>query len=175
MTKSTLADLVETGLFGIVGAVAELQESFPRLVERGRSSLEPKLNVAKLVGQFAVTRFENELHKRTDFGVGQIFDFVSLMFGNGEGRKVDSSEAQTGPVSDSKVESVTDQKRNGFTVREVSDASLLPIPGYGTLSAQQIIARLDSLSHVELDQVEQYESSHRNRASIMRSIAAKRE
>lgn len=175
MTKPTLTQLLETGLFGIAGVVAELQESFPKLVEKGRSSLEPKLGMAKVVGQFAVARFENEFQKRTDSTVDQITDFVSLLFGQSRDSGQTQSYEDTTEAS-AEEERLTPGKArsNGFGGVKGTDADNLPIAGYRTLSAQQIIARLDSLNASELDQVEQYELNHRNRASILKSVASER-
>ncbi|MDG6923235.1 MAG: hypothetical protein JRN67_08095 [Nitrososphaerota archaeon] len=175
MAKPTLTQLIETGVFGIAGVAEELKESLPKLVEKGRSSLEPKLGMAKFVGQFAVARLESEFQKRTDSTVDQITDFVALLFGqskdNGE---TQSYEDKTDTSAEEERLTPGKARSNGLGGVKGIDADNLPIVGYGTLSAQQIIARLDSLNASELDQVEQYELNHRNRASILKSVASKR-
>lgn len=175
MTKPTLTEVIETGLFGIAGVVVELQESLPKIVAKGKSTLEPKLGMAKFVGQFAVARFENEFQKRADSTIGQISDMVSLLFGQSKEGGPDKSDL--GPMGDSVVEEQdvsASAEVQTSTATMATDAGHLPIAGYRTLSAQQIIARLDSLNQSELDEIEQYESENRDRASILRSIAAKR-
>jgi hypothetical protein len=175
VAKPTLTQLMETGLFGIAGVVAELKESFPKLVEKGRSSLEPKLGMAKFVGQFAVTRFENELQKRTDTTVDQVTDFVTLLFGQSKDNgQTQSYEDRSDTSAEGERLTPGNARSNGFGGVKGIDADNLPIVGYRTLSAQQIIARLNSLNASELDQVEQYELIHRNRASILKSVASKR-
>ncbi len=176
MSKPTLTEVLESGVFAIAGALAELQDSFPKLVEKGRSNLEPKLGMAKFVGQFAVSRLENEVHKRTDSAVDQISELLSLVFGTRETQQQpDTSNSEADSVTENASEAPVAARSNGFGGVGNPDADALPISGYRTLSAQQIIARLDSLNSRELDQIEQYESRHRNRASILRSIAAKRD
>ncbi len=177
MTKPTFAEIIETGLFTFAGVVVELQESLPKFVAKGKSTLEPKLGVAKFMGQFAITHLENELHKKTDSTLDQVLDLVSNLFG--------FSKDQNDPAQS---ESVNISANHGFTPPptaasgtrtapkgKASDADYLPISGYRTLSAQQIIARIDSLNQSELDAIAEYESRHRNRASILRSVDAKRD
>ena len=175
MTKPTLTEVIETGLFGITGVVVELQESLPKIVAKGKSTLEPRLGIAKFVGQFAVTRFESEFQKRADAAIGQITDLVSLLLG--QLKDEGPYESNLGSMGDS-VSTEQDISANADVptsiARVTTDAGHLPIVGYRTLSAQQIIARLDSLNQSELDEIEQYESENRDRASILRSIAAKR-
>ncbi len=53
----------------------------------------------------------------------------------------------------------------------VGAASRLAIPGYDTLSASQVIARLDALTPDELTAVEAYEAAHRGRRTILSRVA----
>jgi ferritin-like metal-binding protein YciE len=50
----------------------------------------------------------------------------------------------------------------------------LPIPGYDTLNAGQVIRRLPRLSPAELRRVADYERSHRNRSGVLNRIEALR-
>lgn len=175
MTKPTLTEVLETGLFGIAGVLVELQESLPKIVAKGKSTLEPRLGMAKFVGQFAVARFENEFQQRADATIGQITEMVSLLFGQSKDEGPDESDLGSmggSSVGDHDVSANADLKTSATMLP--TDAGHLPIAGYRTLSAQQIIARLDSLNQSELEEIEQYESENRNRASILRSIAVKR-
>ena len=49
-------------------------------------------------------------------------------------------------------------------------AATLAIPDYDSLSASQVVPRLESLSADELDAVRGYESSHRGRKTILNKI-----
>ena len=49
-------------------------------------------------------------------------------------------------------------------------AATLAIPDYDSLSASQVVPRLESLSAGELDAVRAYESSHRGRKTILNKI-----
>ena len=175
MTKPTLTEVIEASLFGIAGVVVELQESLPKIVAKGKSTLEPRLGMAKFVGQFAVARVESEFQKRADTTIGQIADMVSLLLGQSKDEeRYESDLGSTGDsvFSEQDISTIADVQTP--IARVPTDSGHLPITGYRTLSAQQIIARLDSLNQSELDEIDQYESENRNRASIRRSIAAKR-
>jgi hypothetical protein len=50
-------------------------------------------------------------------------------------------------------------------------ATALAIPGYDTLSASQVIPRLDALRPDELEAVRRHEASHRSRRTILSRIA----
>jgi hypothetical protein len=47
----------------------------------------------------------------------------------------------------------------------------LPIDGYESLAASQVVARLGSLGMVELDVIEAFERAHRNRRTVLGRIA----
>ncbi len=49
-------------------------------------------------------------------------------------------------------------------------ASAVPIEGYDELNVGEIVARLDSLSAEELEQVRQYEQSNKNRSTLIEQI-----
>ncbi|HSL59528.1 MAG TPA: hypothetical protein VK866_16900 [Acidimicrobiales bacterium] len=53
----------------------------------------------------------------------------------------------------------------------VPDVDELPIPGYDSLSASQVVPRLDALSADELEAVGEYERAHRRRMTILNRIA----
>jgi ferritin-like metal-binding protein YciE len=46
----------------------------------------------------------------------------------------------------------------------------LPIAGYDRLNAAQVVKRLERLSQQELEAVERYERSHRNRSTVLRKV-----
>ena len=53
---------------------------------------------------------------------------------------------------------------------ESANGADLPIPGYDALSASQVVERLIGLAPDELDVVRDYETSHRNRRTILGKI-----
>jgi hypothetical protein len=64
---------------------------------------------------------------------------------------------------------------NGKTVSDPvsppASSDHLAIPGYDSLSASQVVQRLDGLSNDELEAVRAYESATRGRRTILSKIA----
>jgi hypothetical protein len=56
----------------------------------------------------------------------------------------------------------------------VASASDLPISGYDTLSAEEIIAKLTELSQIDLSKIDAYERRHDNRKTVFDRIASLR-
>lgn len=174
MNKPTWQELLETGLYATAGAAAEFQDALPRLVEKGRSSLGPKFGLARVIGQLAVGGAENEIRKRSDVVVGQISEIVSALFSSSSpsARKSDEGSVDQHPRHNTESPVGAESTIIGRTASGSPED--LPISGYTTLSAQQVIARLENLSNAELEKIAIYEAAHRNRASIARAIASKR-
>ncbi len=51
-----------------------------------------------------------------------------------------------------------------------SSASSLAIPGYDSLSASQVVQRLEGLSSSELEEVRAHEAAHRQRRTILHRV-----
>ncbi len=49
-------------------------------------------------------------------------------------------------------------------------ASALAIPGYDSLSASQVVQRLEGLSSPELEEVRAHETAHRQRRTILHRV-----
>jgi hypothetical protein len=76
--------------------------------------------------------------------------------------KPGAKRASTRPTSTSKSTAPRSSKPR---------AADLPIPGYDTLSASQVVPRLDALLPNELEAVRAYETAHRGRRTILNRIA----
>lgn len=176
MTKSSWIKVLETGLFGAVGVIAEIQEVVPKTVEKGRAVLEPKLNLARIVGQFATEAAEKGFRGKADEMTSQIGQIISVLLGTNTVESASKVSTGVAPVEGSvSSDSVETPKGVRSKPRSVPDSSAtLPISGYRALSAQQVIARLESLNAAELGQIAEYERSHRNRSSVIASIEAMR-
>jgi hypothetical protein len=61
--------------------------------------------------------------------------------------------------------------RKAKVAAKPAGASSLAIPGYDTLSASQVIPRLDALRPAELEAVRAYEAAHRGRRTILNRVA----
>lgn len=160
------------------GLAMTLAEELPRLTERGREHLGVRVNSARVVGQFAVKVGTNELKKRSD-GLRQTGGASSSRAG---GPTV--SAAPNRPPRLRTIPYPPDRPAPGATPPAASppaapappvdahipDVASLAIPGFDTLSASQVVQRLDGLSRSELVAVRAYETSGRGRRTILSRV-----
>jgi hypothetical protein len=69
------------------------------------------------------------------------------------------------------ADEVVPVRRSSRPADVVPDAGDLGIPGYDSLAASQVVARLDGLTTAELELVRRYEQANRNRKTILGKIA----
>lgn len=156
MAERSLGErLLEVGVYLPVGIAVTVAEELPALAEKGRSQLEKNLKVANVIGRFAVA----EAQRRINRGPG--------------------ARRPEAPSTSLRAEETARPQPSGGAVRvppaagaaSSRDASALPIPGYDTLAASQVVQRLPSLSRDELEAVRRYEMATRGRRTILHRIA----
>jgi hypothetical protein len=172
--------LLDLLVFLPTGLVVTVAEELPRLAERGRERLGMQVNSARSVGRFAVRAGQKELKKRSE-GVRRPAGTVArpaataptstpptapanpsrlrtIPFPPPRGVDADTSEAPVAPTAVRKVDA------------HVPDVASLAIPGFDTLSASQVVQRLDGLNRTELVSVRAYETSGRSRRTILSRV-----
>jgi hypothetical protein len=133
-------------------------EDLPELVAKGRRRVELELGNARVVGRFVVNRGQRRVS-------GHLDDL--LRGGAGDVGSDAGEEPATQPVGRPPGPPAAEP------VRPARDSAAAAIVGgaladYDTLSASQVVPRLESLGAEELQAVLRYEASHRNRRTIMR-------
>jgi hypothetical protein len=83
-------------------------------------------------------------------------------------RTTQPAAAARGPRAADEVVTVRRAARPAEVVPEAGD---LGIPGYDSLAASQVVARLEGLTTAELELVRRYEQANRNRKTILGKIA----
>ena len=152
-----------------IGRAVSVVEEIPELIAEGRRRLELQLGNALFVGRFVVNQKQRELSARLD-------DF----FGNGNSNSNDSSKtaatAANGngstpgpPAPDAGTEPSPASPATERTAPDPAAAAIVggALADYDTLSASQVVRRLESLGPEELDAVRRYEGSTRNRRTIL--------
>jgi hypothetical protein len=147
-------------VFAPVGAALTVAEDLPGVITKGRERIEGQIRNAKVIGQFVVTQGQQDLTQR----IGK------LLHGSGDS----SGAAAPGDVAGDS-EDVADSAEVEETApmpkppADPADAALVEgaLAGYDTLSASQVVRRLESLSPDELRAVHRHEASHRNRRTIL--------
>ena len=124
-------------------------EELPELLAEGRRRLELQLGNALFVGRYVVTKKQREVSARLD-------EFL----GNGAGERDMTPDETTEPTQPPGPQ------------RSAPDPAAAAIVGgaladYDTLSASQVVRRLESLGPEELRAVQRYAASTRNRRTIL--------
>ncbi len=167
-------------VYAPVGLAITAAEELPKLAAKGRTRVNTQLMMARVVGQFAVSRGRQEIEKRFAPPAAHppapvpedrpepplTFDEMTA---NGPGVNGKGRDLSGVDLTDAGDES------DGSTAAEpVSDAAPaageLAIPGYDSLSASQVVQRLAGLSSEELAAVGAYEQAHRGRRTILNRI-----
>jgi hypothetical protein len=133
-----------------MGVAVSVVEEIPELLAEGRRRLELQLGNALFVGRFVVNQKQRQLSARLD-----------ELLGNGTPSKAAETNATASPG-----QAPPDAER------PAPDPAAAAIVGgaladYDTLSASQVVRRLESLGPDELDAVRRYEASTRNRRTIL--------
>jgi hypothetical protein len=161
---------VDLFVYAPIGLFFEAPSLLPKLAEQGRVHA----NNARLFGQFAVRHGEAEVRRRLE-GVEAQAEGLLRMFGL---LPEDEPAAASEPASDRprvvRGESAAPRRRpeagNGQEPAG-PDVDSLAIPDYDSLSASQVVTRLEGLSPDELEAVRTYESAHRGRKTILNKVA----
>ncbi len=133
-----------------IGVAMSVAEEIPELIAEGRRRLELQLGNALFVGRFVVSQKQRELSARLDG-----------LWGNGAPTKAPSTNgsAEPAPASPGPERPQPDPAAAAIVGGALAD--------YDTLSASQVVRRLESLGPEELDAVRRYEASTRNRRTIL--------
>ena len=141
--------------FSPVHLVAELPELVPRAIERGRGQLK----LAQALGRFAIEH-------------SPLGDLPSLQ------PTIDAPVASPGPSQPQAddVDQAVAQPPPPEPTADEPPAPAVPVehlalPDYDSLSASQVIPRLQGLEPAELEDVRQYETASRSRRTILNKIA----
>lgn len=162
--------LLDLFVYAPLGLAMEAAELLPKLADKGRQRMGGKVTVARMVGEMAVRQGQRRAEKLFDRMREQQRGTRPPQPGsqatapaNGHGRGPDPASttgSRPGP-----------RPAPAAAAPEASaDVSELAIPGYDTLSASQVVPRLEGLSEEELEAVRVYEEAHRARKTVLTRI-----
>jgi hypothetical protein len=153
-------------VFAPVGVAVTVKEELPELVTKGRARMERDVNNARVVGRWVVARERRRVSRR-----------LGGIFGNGAASapsEADEPAPEPEPTTATPVESASPPSSpdSASAARAEPDTAAEAIVGsvladYDTLSASQVVRRLESLGADELRAVQRYEASTRNRRTIL--------
>ena len=158
--RGPVGHVLDLFVFAPLGLLAESHTMVPKLAESGRQHVDNRVQLARMVGQFAVQQ-----------GRQQAAKVVAGLRANG----TDAEPAPaSGPAPDAEIVDDEDGPARG-PVAGGDDGGIteddLAIPSYDSLAASQVVPRLDGLSPIELEAVRRYEEAHRGRRTVLGKIA----
>lgn len=164
--------LIDLLVYAPIGLLTVAQRELPQLIATGKTRLDNQLTVAKFIGKMAVTQGRKELQRRledverarrpaTPTQVSVLTDAPEIAPADDD---VDAAVA-TGSLPAALIELVAESP---LLAGPATDD--LPIEGYDSLAASQVVGRLGSLTDDELALIEAYETAHRSRRTILGKI-----
>ena len=179
-------------VYAPIGVISSLADSLPKAVENGRQVVEARGMAAKFVGKMAVdfagSAIKSQLDDAKENVGGKVAsvlpepwgDLARFILGIEDKQQGSSSTATTAEDESSASTTVVDVEVTDETVVPVSPTEAQEqgapngieevIPSYGTLSANQIVSKLERLSAQELRSVLEFETAHRGRKTIISRV-----
>ena len=162
--------LVDLAVYAPIGLLSLAREHLDELAATGRGRVQQRLTLARFVGEMAVRQGRKEIERR--------------LAGGPAGDVQSPPTAPSDPLAPVVDLDAERQERDATAAADVDapsrpDASsaaqervpaALPIEGYESLAASQVVARLGSLAPADLDAIETFERAHRNRRTVLGRI-----
>ncbi len=139
-------------LFAPIGLCVTVAEDWPQIVTKGRTRVENQISNARVLGQMVVHAGQRALGER----IGSLFGGASP---DAPIPEYDDT-TQGPPTAPAAAEKPAADPLDTAAVERA-------LAGYDTLSASQVVRRLESLEVAQLEAVHRYEASHRNRRTIL--------
>lgn len=160
--------LLDLLVYAPLGLLLEARDLVPKLAEKGRRRLGGQVTVARMVGELAVRRGQRQAEKILErlrqqnsgggaAGAGGRAAGERAPAANGHGSAPSAGTVRAAPAAPSPL-------------ADAPTSASLAIPGYDTLSASQVLPRLEGLSAGELEAVRAYEQSTRARKTVLSRI-----
>jgi hypothetical protein len=150
--KSPLQRTLEVCVFAPVGMAVTVVEDLPGLVSKGRRRVELQLANARVVGRFVIAKSQRRVGSRLD-------ELLHTGAANGQHGGAGADAGPSAPPPASSARPAPDPAAEAVVGSALAD--------YDTLSASQVVRRLESLGPDELRAVQRYEASTRNRRTIL--------
>jgi hypothetical protein len=175
--RTPLDDLAEAAadlfIYAPIGLFFEGPSVVTKLAEQGRVHARN----ARLFGEFAVRQGEGELRRRLGDLEGPAGGLLRLfgLVGDDDAPAPPPASPASGPAGAGPdgpdVSAAFEPTAGNGHAPAGPDVSELAIPDYDSLSASQVVTRLEGLSADELEAVRAYESAHRGRKTILNKVA----
>lgn len=175
--KSPIETVLEYCVYAPLGFSLEARSLLPRFVDRGRNQIV----LARVVGKYAIRKGSEAVEGVLGPASGPA---MSVLRGLGLLPDEQAASAASAPTGHTPGSSASNGEHGSPAGGPASHppaaparrqppfpAETLAIPDYESLSASQVVPRLDGLTAEELEAVRTYESATRGRKTILNKIA----
>lgn len=181
--QDPLEQLLDLLVYAPLGLLLTARDLVPTLAERGRRHLGPQTTAARMVGEMAVAQGQRGAEHLVRRGRAQAEQLLADLLAGTPGRGAPTGRSPGGDDGDRAATSPTPTPPSSDTPAAVAgdvvpppppagpEVSELAIPGYDTLSASQVVQRLEGLTSEELEAVRAYEQTGRARKTVLTRIA----
>jgi hypothetical protein len=184
--KDRLEHTLEVLVYAPIGVGLYLKDMGPTFVNmfvaRGRAEIDrrqaqvqQRTTTAKSIGQVAMAFGVPMVKQRVEKEVGTARERAQTLLGSiagSDGTNGAPAARPTAPAAPAPAPKAPTAAAAPSTTTDTNGSAdpRLPIPGYNSLSASQVVERLAGLSTEELEAVRAFEASHRKRRTILGKI-----
>jgi hypothetical protein len=182
-TRDPIRQAIDLAVFAPIGLFVLARQELPNLIATGRTQVDSQVTLAKFVGKMAVSRGKRAVERRLDeLRASSSSSPSSSQSAGSSVAPIDVSGVETPVASfpDVAASSTVDIDPDAATslpeaiIAAVAATDLdepLPIDGYDSLAASQVVSRLASLTPAELSRIRLHEETHRARRTILGKIS----
>ena len=175
--KTPMESALDLFVYAPLGLFLAARDNLPELVERGRRQFTSQVDLARMMGKYAVAEAEKDARKRAK-DVAQTVNAFTGSRGespdrapvSGTAQAPTSARARPSTAASGSDDAVQTNGKARVPAGPARSSAHLAIPGYDTLSASQVVQRLAGLAADELDAVREYEDATRGRRTILSKI-----
>lgn len=167
--RSPLDEALDLFVYAPVGLAITAAEELPKMIERGRGVLGSSVSAARVIGRVAVNQGKVEMSR-----IASQWNDLSAVLRSGAASPRPASRREETPAAlhdAAPAPAVRRAPSPRAAKRAAAAPATLGIPGYESLSASQVVSRLDGLTPEQRTAVKEYESSTRGRRTILGRIA----
>ncbi len=162
--KDPLRQLIDVAVYAPIGLLTLVERELPGLISTGKARFDNQITLARFMGKMAVKQGRKIVERR-------IAEVAESRRTAPEPTPQPSASAAPSLtiVSDGDPIETTSRESASPTGPSAPSADL-PIEGYDSLAASQVVLRLSSLTASELEAVDLYEQQHRARRTVLGKI-----
>jgi hypothetical protein len=168
--KNPLEQALDLFVYAPLGLLLNADEVIPQLIEKGKQQVA----MARVFGKFAVDQGQTEAGKAIAKVQEQATEVVGQLGNNRRPTRSvapkPAAPAAAAPVTRAAPMTASRAASTGAATNGPASTTLA-IPDYDSLSASQVVPRLEGLAIPELDAVRRYEIANRGRKTILNKIA----